>query len=102
MAFSCRREEIKRLCVGWVTSCTAVQELRQKKIPINIRRYLPDNSYEDWSVNELTIDWCGAIPSPYSARPVPRGPLEPERVLSRVLSPHLWLNAPSLQRVKSL
>ena len=44
----------------------AMKELRQKKIPINIRRYLPDNSYEDWSVNELTIDWCG--PSHHLAR----------------------------------
>jgi DNA-directed RNA polymerase I, II, and III subunit RPABC2 len=35
----------------------AMKELKQKKIPIKIRRYLPDNSYEDWSVNELTIDW---------------------------------------------
>ena len=35
----------------------AIKELKEKKIPINVRRYLPDNSYEDWSVNELTIDW---------------------------------------------
>jgi DNA-directed RNA polymerase I, II, and III subunit RPABC2 len=35
----------------------AIKELKAKKIPINVRRYLPDNSYEDWSVDELTIDW---------------------------------------------
>lgn len=35
----------------------AIKELKEKKIPINVRRYLPDNSYEDWSVDELTIDW---------------------------------------------
>jgi DNA-directed RNA polymerase subunit K/omega len=35
----------------------AIKELKEKKIPINVRRYLPDNSYEDWSVEELTIDW---------------------------------------------
>ena len=35
----------------------AIKELKEKKIPINVRRYLPDNSYEDWSVSELTIDW---------------------------------------------
>ena len=35
----------------------AIKELKEKKIPINVRRYLPDNSYEDRSVNELTIDW---------------------------------------------
>ncbi|KAF5299050.1 hypothetical protein FQA39_LY11596 [Lamprigera yunnana] len=26
----------------------AMKELKQRKIPIIIRRYLPDNSYEDW------------------------------------------------------
>ena len=31
---------------------------RAKKIPIIVRRYLPDLSYEDWSIDELTItDW---------------------------------------------
>jgi len=35
----------------------AMKELKAKKVPITIRRYLPDKSYEDWSVNELTIDW---------------------------------------------
>ena len=29
------------------------EELRQKKIPLLIRRYLPNNSYEDWSLHEL-------------------------------------------------
>ncbi|XP_037949311.1 DNA-directed RNA polymerases I, II, and III subunit RPABC2-like [Teleopsis dalmanni] len=33
----------------------AMKELKQKKIPIIIRRYLPDHSYEDWSIDELTI-----------------------------------------------
>lgn len=33
----------------------AVKELRQKKIPIIIRRYLPDGSYEDWKIDELII-----------------------------------------------
>ena len=31
-------------------------ELRERKIPTIIRRYLPDNSYEDWSLDELIID----------------------------------------------
>ncbi len=31
----------------------AMKELREKKIPIIIRRYLPDGSYEDWSLDEL-------------------------------------------------
>jgi len=34
----------------------AMKELREKKIPIIIRRYLPDQSYEDWTLEELTID----------------------------------------------
>ncbi|CAF2961099.1 unnamed protein product [Rotaria sp. Silwood2] len=33
----------------------AMRELKEKKIPIIIRRYLPDGSYEDWSIDELTI-----------------------------------------------
>ncbi|EFC43812.1 predicted protein, partial [Naegleria gruberi] len=35
----------------------AKKELQQKKIPMIIRRYLPDKSYEDWHVNELEIDF---------------------------------------------
>ena len=45
----------------------AIKELKEKKIPMLVRRYLPDNSYEDWSVDELTIDWC----APSAARPRP-------------------------------
>ncbi|KAI5645757.1 RNA polymerase rpb6 domain-containing protein [Phthorimaea operculella] len=33
----------------------AMKELKQRKIPIIIRRYLPDHSYEDWSIEELII-----------------------------------------------
>ena len=33
----------------------AMKELKQRKIPIIIRRYLPDLSYEDWPINELMI-----------------------------------------------
>lgn len=33
----------------------AMKELSQKKIPLLIRRYLPDGSYEDWSVQELIV-----------------------------------------------
>ncbi|KAJ3098168.1 DNA-directed RNA polymerases I II and III subunit RPABC2 [Phlyctochytrium planicorne] len=32
----------------------ALKELRERKIPLIIRRYLPDGSYEDWAVDELT------------------------------------------------
>ena len=34
----------------------AVKELSQRKIPLIIRRYLPDGSFEDWSVAELISD----------------------------------------------
>ncbi|KAJ2160803.1 DNA-directed RNA polymerases I, II, and III subunit RPABC2, partial [Coemansia sp. RSA 552] len=34
----------------------ALKELRSKKIPFVIRRYLPDSSYEDWRVTELIAD----------------------------------------------
>jgi len=33
----------------------ALKELRHRKIPITVRRYLPDMSYEDWNVDELII-----------------------------------------------
>ncbi|KAJ3065302.1 DNA-directed RNA polymerases I II and III subunit RPABC2 [Podochytrium sp. JEL0797] len=32
----------------------AMKELREQKMPLMIRRYLPDGSYEDWAVSELT------------------------------------------------
>eukprot|EP00455_Lapot_gusevi_P037003 TRINITY_DN4125_c0_g3_i2.p1 TRINITY_DN4125_c0_g3~~TRINITY_DN4125_c0_g3_i2.p1 ORF type:complete len:110 (+),score=23.14 TRINITY_DN4125_c0_g3_i2:58-387(+) len=34
----------------------AQKELVQRKIPIVVRRYLPDGSYEDWAVEDLIID----------------------------------------------
>nr|GEV39483.1 DNA-directed RNA polymerases II, IV and V subunit 6A-like [Tanacetum cinerariifolium] len=34
----------------------AMKELRMKKIPFTIRRYLPDGSYEDWGVDELIVE----------------------------------------------
>jgi len=33
----------------------AMRELKEKKIPMIIRRYLPDGSCEDWSVDELIV-----------------------------------------------
>ncbi|CAL4106283.1 unnamed protein product, partial [Meganyctiphanes norvegica] len=33
----------------------AQKELAARKIPIIIRRYLPDGSYEDWKIDELII-----------------------------------------------
>ncbi|KAL2916449.1 subunit common to RNA polymerases I, II, and III [Polyrhizophydium stewartii] len=31
----------------------AMKELRERKIPLMIRRFLPDGSWEDWAVEEL-------------------------------------------------
>ncbi len=33
----------------------AEKELAERKIPFLIRRYLPDGSYEDWKINELSM-----------------------------------------------
>ncbi|CBZ30229.1 putative DNA-directed RNA polymerase subunit [Leishmania mexicana MHOM/GT/2001/U1103] len=35
----------------------AVKELRERRTPLIIRRVLPDNTYEDWSVSELLVDF---------------------------------------------
>lgn len=32
----------------------AERELNERKIPFIIRRYLPDGTYEDWKLSELT------------------------------------------------
>ncbi|XP_074568740.1 DNA-directed RNA polymerases II, IV and V subunit 6A-like [Curcuma longa] len=37
----------------------AMKELRERKIPFTIRRYLPDGSYEDWGVDELIVEDSG-------------------------------------------
>ena len=34
----------------------AMKELQERKIPMIIRRFLPDGSHEDWSLDELIID----------------------------------------------
>ncbi|XP_077991442.1 DNA-directed RNA polymerases I, II, and III subunit RPABC2-like [Glandiceps talaboti] len=34
----------------------ARKELKARKIPIIIRRYMPDGSHEDWAIDELIID----------------------------------------------
>ncbi|KAK2154946.1 hypothetical protein LSH36_253g04045 [Paralvinella palmiformis] len=33
----------------------AMKELKARKIPLIIRRYLPDGSYEEWAIDELII-----------------------------------------------
>ncbi|XP_060600412.1 DNA-directed RNA polymerases I, II, and III subunit RPABC2-like [Ruditapes philippinarum] len=33
----------------------ATKELKARKIPMIIRRYLPDGSFEDWGIDELII-----------------------------------------------
>ncbi|KAF7728040.1 DNA-directed RNA polymerases I, II, and III subunit RPABC2 [Apophysomyces ossiformis] len=34
----------------------AKRELREKKIPLIVRRTLPDGSYEDWCIKDLIVD----------------------------------------------
>lgn len=34
----------------------AQMELQARKIPIIIRRYLPDGTFEDWSIKDLIVD----------------------------------------------
>lgn len=38
------------------TVCIAEKELMERKIPLIIRRKLPNNVYEDWKIEELIID----------------------------------------------
>merc|ERR1711916_66082 len=33
----------------------AMKELKERKIPITIRRYMPDGSHEDWNIDELIL-----------------------------------------------
>ena len=40
----------------WDPLKIAEKELLAKKIPFIIRRYLPNNTYEDWKVDELLLD----------------------------------------------
>ncbi|CUG90363.1 DNA-directed RNA polymerase, putative [Bodo saltans] len=35
----------------------AQKELRERVIPLIIRRTLPDNTYEDWHIKELDVDF---------------------------------------------
>jgi len=39
----------------------ALKELKAEKIPIIVRRYLPDGSYEDWPVSELILEGEGTL-----------------------------------------
>lgn len=34
----------------------ATLEMQQRKMPIVVRRYLPDGTHEDWRVDELMLD----------------------------------------------
>lgn len=34
----------------------ATKELLARKVPIIIRRFLPDGSYEDWNIDELIVE----------------------------------------------
>jgi DNA-directed RNA polymerase I, II, and III subunit RPABC2 len=34
----------------------AMKELREKKISLIVRRYLPDQTYEDWEAKDLIVE----------------------------------------------
>ncbi|KAI8968170.1 RNA polymerase, subunit omega/K/RPB6 [Mycotypha africana] len=34
----------------------AMKELKEKKIPLVVRRFLPDQTYEDWDVKDLIVE----------------------------------------------
>lgn len=34
----------------------AMKELREKKIPLIVRRFLPDMTFEDWLVEDLIVE----------------------------------------------
>ncbi|CAO3615643.1 unnamed protein product [Cunninghamella blakesleeana] len=34
----------------------AMKELREKKIPLIVRRFMPDGTYEDWHVKDLIVE----------------------------------------------
>jgi DNA-directed RNA polymerases I, II, and III subunit RPABC2 len=38
-----------------IAMCAPIMVELEGKIPIIIRRYLPDNSFEDWTIDELII-----------------------------------------------
>lgn len=40
----------------------AKKELQLKKIPITIRRFLPDGSHEDWNMDELEVPSMASAP----------------------------------------
>ena len=46
----------------------ALKELRDNVIPIMIRRILPDDSYEDWRVAEMEVDFDRAADNRYSTQ----------------------------------
>ncbi|KAK4484753.1 hypothetical protein RD792_007347 [Penstemon davidsonii] len=48
--------DLKALKSFSITLQIAMKELRERKIPFTIRRYLPDGSYEDWGVDELIVE----------------------------------------------
>lgn len=34
----------------------AKKEFEQKRLPMRVRRYLPDGTFEEWALNELTCE----------------------------------------------
>ena len=52
----------------------ALKELRQRKIPITVRRFLPDGSFEVWPNPILRLILLRTA-APLSGRNLPRSPL---------------------------
>lgn len=46
----------------------ALKELREGVLPIMIRRILPDDTYEDWKVSEMEVDFDRAADNRYSTQ----------------------------------
>ncbi|XP_058093101.1 uncharacterized protein LOC131239424 [Magnolia sinica] len=51
-----RELDSKEMIKGVARGRIAMKELRERKIPFTIHRYLPDGSYEDWGVDELIVE----------------------------------------------
>lgn len=55
MAAVCRKLNPSDLSQRCRATQIAMKELREKKIPFIIRRFLPDGSFEDWRIQDLII-----------------------------------------------
>lgn len=53
-----RNEKHNSITINDFATFTIIFNFRARKIPMIIRRYLPDGSFEDWGIDELIItEW---------------------------------------------